>query len=116
MAACLQRNVIKYTFTACLVPSLPGNTHTHPAGEELLLLPIPVIFPGSIPKLSLALLDSAWLQESEYILLFPPLQASKPWKAKAGLPHRGTCAEQGFFSPALDSLAPCLEELLRHYL
>lgn len=34
-----QRSVIKYTFAFCLVPSVPGNTLPHPAGEGLALLP-----------------------------------------------------------------------------
>jgi hypothetical protein len=38
---CLQRNVIKYTFAACPVPSVPGSTHAHPEGGELLSLPVP---------------------------------------------------------------------------
>lgn len=34
----MQRSVIKYTFAFCLVPSVPGNTLPHPAGEGLALL------------------------------------------------------------------------------
>lgn len=62
---CTQRNVIKYTFAFCSVPSVPGSTLPHPEGEDLLLSPAPVIFQG--PSLG-----SARFQTSESILPFPP--------------------------------------------
>lgn len=68
---CPQRNVIKYTFALCLVPSVPGNTLPHPEGEELPIFPAPVVFQG--PSLS-----SAWLQDRNAVLPFPPLQVREP--------------------------------------
>lgn len=57
---CLLRNVIKYTLPCSSGPLVPGNTLIHP--EEL--LPAPVFFPGPVPRLCLAPLGSAWLEEA----------------------------------------------------
>lgn len=61
---CMQRNVIKYTFAFCLVPSVPGNTLSHPEREELPLSPCPDVFEGPSS-------GSAWLRGHRSTLPFP---------------------------------------------